>query len=464
MPRLRSKIFTFLNRIVTITEDKSNHILKYDIDNLLPQRIIRQVGESGTATSCISALNQYTFAYGLVDENVGKTFVNKHQTMNDLIKEMTPYANMFSGVTLHVSRKIDGTIDSVTSIPFEYVRKSTSGNFIYNNTYSLSGKYDKEKDVIYPPYRGIKIDQGTIENHIKTYGKDRGEILYFFNKKPGQYDYPISDFYSAISDIDTDAENSKYELESVNNSFQPSSILTFVGDIDDKNPDDKGNTEWDEIEETLEGFTGNKKDVKGETGRLKLAVFHAPTKEQIPVLQKVDNEGILNAVEASTKRVAKKVARAFGVPDFLVNLGDNVGFASNIIADQITLFNNRVNMPQELICKALKLIYPELPIELTQFTPIKYIDPLVMQDLTPTERRALYGYKTDETKSNSTVSLAQTLGVGGTQSLVSILQDTILSPDQKTNALEILFNITHDNAVKLVGTNTNTNAIPAAGN
>lgn len=400
MARLRSKIFTFLNRIVTITEDKSNHILKYDIDNLLPQRIIRQVGESGTATSCISILNQYVYAYGLVDENSGKFKVNKDQTLNDLIKDMTPYANFFAGVALHITRNTDGTVNSVTSIPYEYIRKTDSGNYLYNNTFSLTGKYNKSKDVIYPAYRGVKIDTETLAKHIKDYGKDRGEILYLFNKCPGQYDYSIPSFYSAISDIDTDAENSKYELESVNNSFQPSAILTFVGDIDDKTPDEHGNTEWDDIENTLEDFTGNKKDAKGETGRLKLAVFHAPTKEQIPVLQKVDNEHILNAIEASTKRVAKKVARAFGVPDFLIGLGESVGFSTNVISDQITLFNNRVSMPQELICKALRMLYHGMSIELTQFTPIKYIDPLILSKLTTDELREIAGYKPLEIKTD----------------------------------------------------------------
>ena len=55
---VKAKIYTFFNRIVTITENKAKGIINYDSDNLLPQRIARQVAESGTATACIEILNQ----------------------------------------------------------------------------------------------------------------------------------------------------------------------------------------------------------------------------------------------------------------------------------------------------------------------------------------------------------------------------------------------------------------------
>jgi len=39
----RAKVYSFFNRIVTITENKAKGIINYDSDNLLPQRIARQV-------------------------------------------------------------------------------------------------------------------------------------------------------------------------------------------------------------------------------------------------------------------------------------------------------------------------------------------------------------------------------------------------------------------------------------
>lgn len=448
---LKSKVFGFLNRVVVVKSQTTNQdVIKYDVDNLFPQNLIRQISESGTATACIDILNEYIYAYGLVDEEIGNVKINETQTINQLIKKTVSQISNFQALSWYITRTGDGKIAEIKNIPFEYLRKKENGEIVYNPTLSLIDKFDKKKDEIYPPFAGSVISLKDFQYNIQTYGKDKGEILYFFNEKPCQYTYPVPSYHSAISDINTDAENSKYELESVNNSFLPSGLLTFVGDIDDENEDDDGLTEWGAIQKTVGSFTGAVKDQRGDSGRQKLAVFYAKTKEELPVYQQINNEGILTAIEASTKRVAEKVSRAFGVPPFLIGLGGNVGFATNIISDNITLFNNRVKVLQDIICEALTLCFPEQKIELTQLTPIKYIAPEVYAKLSDAEIREIGGYKTDETKITTNVSLAQSLGVGSTTSLVEILKDVALTPQQKINTLVILFNISEENSKKLV--------------
>lgn len=449
---ISSKIYTFLNRIVTIKEDTSKGIIKYDHDNLFPQNILRYIGESGTATSCVEALNQYIYADGFVDEVLGKELINEKQTWNQLLSESTPFVSNFQGIAYHVSRNVQGGIEKLKPIPFECIRKALSGEYIFNPTYSLTEKLDTKKDVVYPAFRGVQITPEEVKEHILKYGVDKGEVLYHFKKKPGQPHYPIATFFSAISDIETDAENSKYELECVNNSYLPSGIITFVGDIDDENEDDSGNTEWDHIDKTLGDFTGNNKDEKGESGRQKLAVFHSKTKEEIPVYQQINNEGIFTAVDLSTKRVSEKVARAFGVPPFIIGLGGNVSFATNIISDNITLFNNRVKVLQGIITEALQMCFPEKDFTITQLNPVRYIAPEVYAKLTDTEIRDLAGYKTEETKTQSSISLAQTLGVGSTTSLFEVIKDPNLTPEVKLNSLILVFNIPEESAKKLIAT------------
>lgn len=395
----RAKVYSFFNRIVTITENKSKGIINYDTDNLLPQNLIRKIGESGTATSCIEILNQYVYAEGLVDEKVAEEKANNNQTFNQLISEATPYTSLFQGVAWHIQRDGTGKPISVKSIPFENIRVADNGNYIYNPTYSLDLKYDALKDVEYPKFKGAKItpeELKVILSYTNNEDKPLGEILYYFNRKPGQYYYPIPSYYANISDIEADAELSKFELESVNNAFLPGGFLTIVGDIDDKTEDDNGMTEMDYYDQMCESFTGNSKDAKGETGRNKLMLLFAKTKEEIPLYQSVNTGEVFNAVEQSTPRVAKKVARAFGVPDFLVNLGGSVGFASNIIADNITLLNNRVKPIQNLISHSLHMVFPDKDFTLTQNNPIKFIEPKLLDTLTEDELRALIGYKPKE--------------------------------------------------------------------
>jgi len=388
----KPRTLTYKNRVVKIYKDNNTDLIKYGADNAFPQKLIAQLDESGTATACIDVLSQYIYADGLVNEQLGNFKINEKQTFNELIAEVTSYVAPFQAVSLYVMRGLNGKVSELKIVPFEQIRKTDRGTFIVNNTFGTA-KYKKEKDKEFPAFYGAEISPDELREHVMEWGENTGEILYYFRKKPMKNYYPIPTFYSAIEDINTDSENSKYELESVTNSFLPSGILNIVGNYDNTQEDENGMTQQDYLDATLEQFTGNVKDDTGASGRQKLLILQAKTKEELAVYQPLSNEGILNAIENSTKRVAEKVARAFGVPPFLIGLGGNVGFSTNIIADNIELFNNRVKVLQNLISDALQQCYPQLEFTMTQLKPIKFIDREILKDLTIDERREIAGYE-----------------------------------------------------------------------
>lgn len=390
-----SKLYTFVNRIVKILDPKeySDEVIKYDVDNRFPQNLIQQIAESGTATSCIEALNEYSYADGFVDESTAKFKVNEFQDANELLEDTLQQANLFAGVAWHIKRDGSGNILEAKVVDFESCRK-TKNCIIYNPT--LSSTFDKSKDVKYSLFKGHKPTNeqlAEIASFKNDEGKTLGEILYYHKRKPGQAIYPIPAYYANISDINADAEHSKMELENVNNTYLPSGILNVIGNVDDETEDDDGKTEWDHMNDTLEAFTGSVKDAQGETGRQKLAVFFSKTKEEAHIYTPISNEAQFNAIDKSSDRVARKVARAFRVPDFLINLGGSVGFASNIIADNITLFNNNVKKVQILATTPFKMCWPDLKLDVTQKNPIRHILPEVLAVLTEDELRALEGYE-----------------------------------------------------------------------
>ena len=360
----KAKSLTYKNRVVKIVEDNSSDIIKYGADNAFPQKLIKQLDESGTATSCIDILTQYIYANGLVNEVLGNTMINETQTFNELISEASTYTAPFQAICLYVMRGIDGKVKALKIVPFEQVRKSKEGTFLVNSTFG--DKYIKEKNREYPAFYGAEISSEKLQQHIADWGEDKGEILYYFRKKPMKNIYPIPTYYSAIEDINSDTELSKYELETITNSFLPSGILNIVGNFDNTTKDEDGNTEQDYMDAALEAFTGNVKDSSGASGRQKLLILQAKTKEELAVYQSISNEGVLNASDQATKRIAEKVSRAFGVPPFLIGLGGNVGFATNIIADNIKLFNNRVLLLQNIITDALETCFPNGDFKLTQ--------------------------------------------------------------------------------------------------
>ena len=388
----KPRTLTYKNRVVKIVKDNNSDLIKYGADNSFPQNLINQLDESGTATACIDVLSQYIYAEGLVNEQLGNFKINDKQTFNELIAEVTSYVSPFQAVPLYVMRGLDGKVKELKLVPFEQIRRTDRGTFIVNPTFGTK-QFKKEKSKEYPAFYGAEITPQELQEHVFEWGEEVGEILYYFRKKPMKNHYPIPTYYSAIEDINTDSENSKYELESVTNSFLPSGILNIVGNYDDTQRDESGMTQQDYLDQTLLQFTGSEKDETGASGRQKLLILQAKTKEELAVYQPLSNEGILNAIENSTRRVAEKVARAFGVPPFLIGLGGNVGFSTNIIADNIELFNNRVKVLQELISDAFEQCFPNLDFTLTQLKPIKFIDKEILKDLTVDERREIAGYE-----------------------------------------------------------------------
>jgi len=360
----KAKSLTYKNRVVKIVEDNSSDVIKYGSDNAFPQKLIKQLDESGTATSCIDILTQYIYANGLVNEQLGNTMINETQTFNELISEASTYVAPFQAICLYVMRGIDGKVKNLKVVPFEQVRRSKEGTFLVNPTFG--DKYIKEKNREYPSFYGAEISAEKLAEHISDWGEDKGEILYYFRKKPMKNIYPIPTYYSSIEDINSDTELSKYELETITNSFLPSGILNIIGNYDNTTEDEAGMTEQDYMDAALSAFTGEVKDASGASGRQKLLILQAKTKEELAVYQSISNEGVLNASDLATKRIAEKVARAFGVPPFLIGLGGNVGFATNIIADNIKLFNNRVLLLQNIITDALETCFPNGDFKLTQ--------------------------------------------------------------------------------------------------
>lgn len=397
----KSKVYDFVNLFVTQRiENTSSDLLQYGSNNLFPNDLIEILAESGTATSSVNKLDEFIQADGFNDEVAAKLKVNGEQTADELLALVSNCLATFQAFSLYIQRSPDGKIASVKYIAFEAVRKRISGGFWYNPNYGTDS-YKKAEDKIYPEFKKALLTPQELAQQIKIYGAV-GEVLYRYKKKVGQAIYPIPSFYSGIEDIKTDAELSKFDYETAVNSFITSAVLTIIGEVDDQVKDEKGKTDQDYLDETLKGFTGAVKDKSGKSGRSKLAVLSARTKDEVPVLQSFDTGAIMDAANGATDRIARKVARLFQVPSFLLGLESATGFNTKMLVDQIALFNKTVNNWQRMITSVFELLYPEInDWNITTFNPINYIPTEVLAKLTDDELRALAGYKPVEKKTTS---------------------------------------------------------------
>lgn len=438
------------NLFVPTLENKSENIYKYGYDNLLPNKLIQYINESGVAKRCVNKVTTYIVADGFADEATKIFKVNEKENADELLQRIGYDAAYFKGFTVLVGRDRSGKVVSVKHVPLQIVRKTLRGDFLINTTLGTKD-YKKDKNEYYPRFKGTQISPAELSAQIKEYG-DKGEIAYIYEETPDNPHYPVPDYYAGVENLRTSSRIQQFDLNMVLNGFKPSAILTLVGTTDNDTVDKHGKTQRDYLNDSLDEFTGRNANVNGETNEGGLLILEAKTKDEIPTLQTFDSKAILDASNSKREVVDRAVCRDFGVHPVLVGFSDaSILGNTQSIANASMELNNNVNGVQRMIERSMKMFFPLMDWSLTKFTPVSYIPDSVMGDLTQTERRELFGYPELIVEgSENKPMLVEKLGVGGTQSFTAIIADTNLTPAQKRATLEILFGLDAETVLKLI--------------
>ena len=108
---------------VRFSQNLSEKIYNYGIDNVYPQKMQQIAKESGVTSQAIALYQDFLFGEGFVDEMLSDIVVNeKGQTLDELLDDVTKSIATFNGVALHFNYNLLGQITSITQIPFPYCR------------------------------------------------------------------------------------------------------------------------------------------------------------------------------------------------------------------------------------------------------------------------------------------------------------------------------------------------------
>jgi hypothetical protein len=441
-----AKVVSFQNMFVPEKVDKQKGLYFYGFDNRLPNKLMSWVLDSGTAKKAQAKRATYIAADGFLEKTQADFKINQKQTANELLDEISGYQSYFKGFALKVIRDGNRKPVRLEPFPFQDIRKKTDGSFIYNPTLS-SDKYDKSKEVVIAEFKSFEISEADFVNTVKT-----GELIYAYKKSADNPQYPIPDYYAGIEDIRSSSELQKFDYETVMNAFITSAMLTIIGEMDDTEKDEGGMTERDYIMDELEKFTGEVKDANGVSGRMRMLIMTAKTKDHVPVLTPFDAKVIIDASNSKREIIDRAVCRLFAVHPVLIGFADAQLLGNmQALANASNELANDVLNDQLLISETLKKVFPDRDWKISRFRPIQYVPDALLSKLTDTEQRALIGYPELKAATDAGVKLlTERLGVGGTQSLVAILSDTTLKPEQKRAALKLLFGLSDDDTKLLV--------------
>jgi hypothetical protein len=445
---LKSQIVKLINAVVPDNSiNKTDGIINFGRANVLPNEILNVITDSGTATACISKIKSFIEADGFTQDAENNLKVNPEQTAKQILAEIAYYQALYNGFALKVLYRLDGQIGSIYCLQFDKIRRTVNGGFVYNENFGNSRSFKKADNIYFEAYdrntapeERLKI----IDADIKKHGTQRGEILYSYILNPYSEFYPYPEYISGLDDIRSDAGLMRLEYRNISRGFRPNVIISTVGEIDDKQVDQTtGKTDAQIFDENLTAFTGEDA----------ATVLHlqAETKDGLPMVTQFPLADLLDGVDKATDRVARKVCRHLQVPPPLIGLTTSEGLGNTqALANSMKLFNHSLVTDQNLIAETFKMLYPVFEWELTTLNIIDYIPAEVLATLTNDEIRAIGGYPAlPTTGTTGQVSLAEKLGVGGTQSLVAVLSNPELSAAQKVQTLRILFGLQEEEAMRL---------------
>ena len=423
---IKHRVSSFFNAVVKIGEDRSDKTWLWGEKGDLPHQILHQIADSPTATACAEAWEAFLSADGFSDEKAGETLMGNASplTANQLLTEIASYMARLQGFALVVRNDlINLEISSVQCIELERLEKYQDGRFrVYRNRKG-HGLWKKNEYVDYSPWEPTLQDtdrlklKESIKAQMEEHGKQIGRILFAFTPKPGDGKYyPIPTFWSASYDMASDAELGRLDWGVVKKGLLASAIVTTPKLSREKtlqNGDVEGLPTGPSV---MEGFLANLRRLTGEAED-RAFLIHLEndiqgTETAPPVDIKFLN-AFANATDINVKRtgISERVTMAWQVPPVLIGLykSGSIGDTKKI-ADEIALFNSKVNRAQRFISSVFKQLFPQVKDwTITTLNPITYIPSEVYAKMTDEEIRGIIGLgplKKNTTKESDALSTA----------------------------------------------------------
>lgn len=348
----------FNNAIAEILDVSGSGRYYYGVNDRLPNEIIEYVNNSGTATSCVEKLDQFTQADGFNSPLLAQTKINQKQNWNQLLSDISMNTSYLQAFALRILYRNDMKIGSIECYPYQSFRRDRGG-FRYNE---LMGEYGHitSEDIVMREYEtGISIGlrKQRINQQIKEYGKQVGEIMYVFKKRNGRLysKYSVPNYYSGISDIIADGKLSEFELRNISQGWR-GNIIISSGPVDAVNKDANDKTEQDYWDEALGEFVGEDA----------ASVIHlkGKTNEEKPTVTVLNLADLVDATDKASLRIPNRVCRLMTVPPVLVGIS-TPGQLGNVqeLQNSMKLFQMSVLNRQNMIKESFQLLKVDLPEE-----------------------------------------------------------------------------------------------------
>ena len=209
--------------------------------NGYPDYLLYLYNKSSKHNAIVNGKSVYIFGGGVRSENEIEEIKAKRvnlwgEGLNEIVYKCVLDVEIFSGYYLKVVYNSLGSVAEIYHIPFQNIRVSKDGEFLYRDDWC--DKYARTKPVVFAPFNP------NAEN--KT-----SQIFQYKEYRPGTRWYPLPTYIGSINYIETDIKISQYHLSAISNGMFPSKMIQFFNG----EPDEEGKSK---IEKKFKDkFTGS---------------------------------------------------------------------------------------------------------------------------------------------------------------------------------------------------------------
>lgn len=394
---------------------KQDGVINYDIDNKYPQRIVDIINASGTATLCTDMMHKFIFGEGFNDPVLAKLKVNSKITANQLLKKNALSLAKFNGVAFHVNYNALFEITSVNPVPFEDVRFTTPDHKTNPNVIALYDDWARIKQSKVDPKKIDFINfynpnPEKIQAEVEASGgwaSYKGQILFW---SVDGIEYPLAPSDSVLEDVQTDSQSKLFKFRNITSNFMASHILE---------------SEAFESDEERENFAEVINDFQGADDASKILVLEkkAGQLEAGFDLKKVEIQDVDKLYEYTESSVRDNILRNYLIPPVLLIAQAGKLGSSSELKDSTALYNGQTADYRIVLSE----IYEEL---------LKGFKGTNIEDYSIKLRQA------DTVKPKDTIE--------GKSKIIETISNTSLSDKQKLNVLVDVYELTSEEAMKLL--------------
>ena len=435
---------------------KKDGIISYGENNDYPNYLIELYQKSAEHNAIINAKSGYVFGKGLtyiktndatIDGKIQKfiSYANRFESWNDLLPKTIINFELIDGFYFQFIYGKSGKIVSVYNLDITRIRVSECGTF-YWYCEDWSDRRKREKKKAYPAY-SENIKTGTCIYYCKTHRPS-------YSKFGDTYSVP--NYIGALSAIETDVNIDLFFNTLSKYGMTAQGMLTLFNGTPENEDAQR------EIEkEFKKKFTGSKN-----AGSFMLN-FADPDGTEAK-LTNFSTTDLDKQFDLLSKRVTQKITSGHRIDPVLIGIDTATSWSRPQLLDKWERFQTEyVNPRQKVLLEVISIVADSQGIPFAQLfiedlpplgEEIEIAELVAADFLTVEEKRNYVRDKkgvilssVDDESASSRLSIAQKLGIGGTQALQALMLDTTVIPEQKVNIMTGLYSIPEKKARKMLG-------------